>query len=221
MPQDETDPHAPLKASAMRRPSSRSVAWLVCVVAVAGFTAYQALRPTYEERAAERQASLRAEAAVECDRMAALYDQGKDEGELRAAHRDKYGTGHTVLFTMRTICPNIREVLNSDRGAAPRTDSSSSNSTASTTTSQAPDPETSGLSLVMDKADDIAALYGYTLPTSPPGEGAALAELTCDRAASGWDFGRAVADDISAGAPREAAVGWNTFVYEDFCPAIQ
>ena len=31
------------------------------------------------------------------------------------------GEGHTVLFKMRTICPNLREVLSSDRGTSSTT----------------------------------------------------------------------------------------------------
>ena len=67
----------------------------------------------------------------------------------------------------------------------------------------------------------MASLYGYTLPGSAAGEGASLARITCERAVDGWDYETAVEDDISVGAPRDAAVGWNTFVYQEFCPALR
>ena len=83
-----------------------------------------------------------------------------------------------------------------------------------------PSPSPSSNERLADEADATAELYGYTLPGSV-GEGAALAETTCERALDGWDYETAVADDISVGAPRDAAVGWNTFVYDEFCPSIR
>ncbi|QIK74580.1 helix-turn-helix domain-containing protein [Nocardioides piscis] len=88
-----------------------------------------------------------------------------------------------------------------------------------TPTAEAPPPAPASNTSLDEKADRLAAIYGYTLASDPPGTGAGLAQTTCSRAADGWDYEEAVADDISVGAPESVAVDWNSFVYEEYCPA--
>lgn len=219
------------RQSSPRRPTGLIVAWTAALIVVAVASTYLLLRPTAGEREAEREANLRSIAIDECDRIARLYDQGLDLPDLRRAHQERFGADSAELGAMGAACPNISRALQNRTASStptgpassPRpspTDVDSSPSEPSTRAPSATPSEESGTRL-SDEADATAALYGYTLPGSAVGEGAALAEVTCERALEGWDYETAVEDDISVGAPREAAVGWNTFVYEEFCPALR
>ena len=73
---------------------------------------------------------------------------------------------------------------------------------------------------LMLRADRLASIHGYLYGGEDPGEGARLALTTCQRALDGWEQEDAVADDISVGAPPDAARAWNDFVYAEFCPRL-
>lgn len=213
------------------RPSTRTLTWIAAFIVLVGVCAYVLVRPTASERAEEREAAVRATAIDECDRMARLYDRGVDLPDLRRLHEERFGTESAVLDAIWEACPStyvmLQEGTSSESPSPVRTpppspsDADSSEREQTTRRPTATPSQDSSNTRLSDTADAMASLYGYTLPGSAAGEGASLARITCERAEDGWDYETAVEDDISVGAPRDAAVGWNTFVYQEFCPALR
>lgn len=206
-----------------RRSSWWGAAGVVVVVAIlAAIELADRGQVSAKELAEQRWAETEKEALVECERLTALADEGATDGTLRTAHLNRYDEDRrrqSIGAAMASVCPEIRNAVINVASSTPSSPPSATHSSnpGRTRTRTPIVPDTTALT---EKADRLALLYGYTLPSSPAGEGAALAELTCERAAQGWDYDTAVEDDIWADAPPDAAIAWNSFVYNDFCPGL-
>ena len=132
-----------------------------------------------KELAEQRWAQTEKEALVECERLTALADEGATDGTLRTAHLEPVRRGSSS--TIHRGRDGLGLPRDSERGHQRRVLAGVLTTVTHTLEQCRHGPEHAPLivpdtTALTEKADRLALLYGYTLPSSPAGEGAALAE---------------------------------------------